>query len=81
MSDDSRSNANNSVAFSKMNSTTSNTAQITLGYTPIPMDVLEKSCMHILKWMNDYLPSDQLSSFPSDLIVNNGHQIYKMIEF
>jgi len=64
-----------------MNSTTSKTAQATLGYSPIPSDVLEKSCQHLCKWINDYLPQDVITNFPNDLIISNGHQIYKMIEF
>jgi hypothetical protein len=56
---------------------TSRAGKATLGYSAIPMDLLDRACHFLMKWTNDYLQGANLCSFPGDLIATNGEIVYK----
>ena len=71
-----------SLNFSKANSIGSKSVRSqNVGFKPIPMDLLEKSCEKAKKWINDYIHNADLLKFPDDIIADNGSQIFDVIEF
>lgn len=58
----------------------SRTAKSLMGYTPIPIHVLERSAEFLVRWLNTNVPNfSGLHSFPQDIITTNGTQIYELI--
>jgi hypothetical protein len=71
-----------SVNFSKANSIGSKSIKSqNVGFIPIPMEHLDKSCEKSKKWINDYILNAEVASFPKDIIEANGQQMYEVIEF
>ena len=58
-------------AFSKTgggSSVISRTAKSLVGFTPVPLALLEKSCEYVCRWYNATMQSSSLASFPTDVI-------------
>ena len=53
--------------------------QQNLGYTPIPQVYMERNVRSQVQWINHFSASSQIRSFPSDLIEQNGKQVYDFI--
>ena len=49
------------------------------GYPTIPNSILEKNLNVILRWINENLAISKMDSFPSDMIVNFGSQLYDLV--
>ena len=74
--------AKDSLNFSKANSVGSKSVRSqNIGFKPIPMDQLEKSCDRAKKWINDYIMNADIGKFPDDVIFHNGSQIFDVVEF
>jgi hypothetical protein len=71
-------------AFSKTgggSSVVSRTAESLVGFNPVPLQVLEKSCDYVVRWFNSMIQTSSLQSYPADVINNNGTQIFELIQF
>ena len=51
------------------------------GFAPIPLSQLEKSCSFCKGWLNAYVLSTDIESFPGDVVSSNGQQVFEMIAF
>lgn len=75
-----RSERNISVTHSKISAGTGN-YKVSLGYTPVPIDSLERACRHLVRFLNVFVPGLNLESFPSDMIQKNGDPLVRIVEF
>ena len=76
--DDRESQRSESVGSKLTNQTRQ--ARQALGYSSIPQDLLERSCVYLAKWISDYMPSDNVNHFPTDIVFNHGELVFKIIE-
>lgn len=53
----------------------------TVGFVPIPLAQLERSCKYCMVWLNEFVLSVNISNFPGDVIQANGSQIFELISF
>jgi hypothetical protein len=71
-------------AFSKTgaSSVISRTARSLVGFNPVPVHILEKNCEYVTRWLNmTVLQNSTVQNFPSDIIQNNGTQVYELIQY
>lgn len=70
-------------AFSKggASSVVSRTARSLVGYNPVQMHVLDKNCEYICRWFTQTLSATSMQQFPQDVITQNGHQIFELIQY
>jgi len=71
-------------AFSKTgggSSVISRTAKSLVGFNPVPVALLEKNCEYVGRWYNATMQSSSLSSFPTDVINQNGQHIYDLVQY
>jgi len=66
---------------SKNASMASKSAKSSVGFTPIPMSQLERSCNHCKMWLNNFVLSSDIENYPNEVIAANGQQIYELIAF
>lgn len=66
---------------SKGGSVGSKSIKSSIGFQPIRMDDLERSCRHCRDWLNNYVLSVDIENFPGDVIESNGKEIYELIAF
>lgn len=59
----------------------SKSCRSTLGYTPIPIQALEKSCEVIVRWLNHFALNSTIQLFPTDIISNNGSQLFDLMGY
>ena len=52
-----------------------------LGYNAIPFQLLEKSCEHIVKWLNHFALNSTIQNYPNDIITNNGSQLFDLMTY
>lgn len=52
-----------------------------LGYSPIPMDLVERNKQYAAKWMNNFLPTLNLYSFPESVIELDGQPMIDFVGF
>ena len=52
-----------------------------MGYSPIPLHLLERNIDDILKWLNSYALNQSIQNFPKDVINNHGSQIFDLISY
>ena len=71
-------------AFTKTgggSSVTSRTARSLVGYNPVPVVLLEENCEYVRRWYNATMQTSSLVSFPTDVLNQNGQQIYDLIYY
>jgi hypothetical protein len=72
-------------AFSKTGggsaSVISRTAKSLVGFSPVPVALLEKNCDYVVRWYNATMQSSGLASFPADVINQNGQHIYDLAQY
>ena len=65
--------------FGSSGSKASNTTSKNIfGYSLIPNDLLSNALDNILRWLNHFVLSTPLRSFPDDVITSNGAQIFDL---
>ena len=52
-----------------------------LGHAQIPQRALTASCKGLMNWINQFILSQVISSFPADVISSNGSQLYEAINY
>lgn len=52
-----------------------------VGYSPIPIVLLEKGLEHLARFLNQFLSNTTISKFPDDMITQNGAPLYEFIYF
>jgi hypothetical protein len=57
------------------------TANSLIGYPPVPFDILEMNTEYITRWFNNTMQSPTMQSFPQDVVMQNGSQIFDLIQF
>src|SRR3990167_7115467 len=75
-----RSERNVSVTHSKLSAGTTN-YKVSLGYMPVPFDMLERACRHMVRFLNVFVPGLGMESFPGDIIQKNGDPLVRIVEF
>lgn len=45
------------------------------------MHVLDKNCEYICRWFTQTLSATSMQQFPQDVITQNGHQIFELIQY
>jgi hypothetical protein len=59
----------------------SKSARSALGYSPIPLNQLERSCNYITRWLNFNVLTQPVSSFPWGVIDNCGNEVFELITY
>ena len=70
---------NITIAGSKASGGTTN--KIGLGYQPIPIDTLERSCKHMARLLSTFVPGVEIENFPNEIIAKNGDTLIKVVEY
>lgn len=50
----------------------SRTAESLVGFNPVPLQMLERSCDYVVRWFNSMIQTSSLTSYPADVINQNG---------
>lgn len=66
---------------SRIGSFGSKSVRSTVGFSPIPMSLLESTCKFCMNWLNNFVLVNPIENFPTDLITTNGQPIFEMISF
>jgi hypothetical protein len=59
----------------------SRTAKSLVGFNPVPVQLLEKNCEYVCRWYNATMQSSSISSFPTDVINQNGQHIFDLVAY
>lgn len=70
-------------AFSKTgaSSVISRTAKSLVGFNPVSVQLLEKNCEYVCRWYNATMQHSSLTSFPTDVINQNGQHIFDLVAY
>jgi hypothetical protein len=63
------------------NTNITRTANSLIGYSPVPFDMLEMNTEFVTRWFNNTMQSPAMQSFPQDVVMQNGSQIFDLIAF
>lgn len=72
---------NDQLDTSKAQSPGSKSAKSSLGFVPIKMSDLERSCKFCKDWLNNFVLNIEIENFPANVIESVGKEIYEMIGF
>ena len=70
-------------AFSKTgaSSVISRTAKSLVGFNPVSVQLLERNCEYVCRWYNATMQHSSITSFPTDVIQQNGTHIFELVQY